>query len=193
MAEFWNNATAIPKRSHRFLLEFEIIPGVTTQIFARKASKPAFEIGQTEHKFLGQTYYYPGAITWTPVSVTLVNSATPDFDLAVQSLLQASGWESPDVISNGGMGAVDRGATINKIDASAALGGGIFIKEIAGTPGEDGLTDVLGTWELQNPWVKAVSFSDLDYSSEDLMTVDITFQYDWATYGLGNPVLTSVL
>ena len=184
MAEFWNNASAIPKRSHRFLLEFEISPGVTTQIYARKASKPAFEIGQTEHKFLGQTYYYPGAITWTDVSVTLVNAATPDFDLAVQTLLQASGWENPDNISN--TGNVDRGSTINKIDATAALGD-VIIKEIEGQGDPAPIT--IGHWLLENAWVKAVSFSDLDYSSEDLMTVDVTFRYDWAKYGSGNPIL----
>jgi len=185
MAEFWNNASAIPKRSHRFLLEFDISPGVSTQIYARKAGKPSFEIGQTEHKFLGQTYYYPGAITWGDVSITLVNSATPDFDLAVQTLLKASGWESPDIVSN--TGNVDRGGTINKIDGTAALGS-VIIKEI------EGQGDILGPitighWLLENAWVKSVSFSDLDYASEDLMTVDVTFRYDWAKYGSGEPIL----
>ena len=74
---FWNNATLEPKRAHRFLLQFDLPGGITTQIYARRVSKPAFDVGQSEHKFLGSTYYYPGAVTWSDVSCTLVDAAIP--------------------------------------------------------------------------------------------------------------------
>jgi|TARA_Y100000310_G_scaffold255924_1_gene263562 hypothetical protein len=171
--EFWNNAAMEPKRSHRFLIQFDLLGLGTSQIYGRKVSKPAFEIGQSEHKFLGQTYYYPGAVTWTDVTATLVNAATPDFDAIFQALLKSAGWVEPDQISS--TGNVDNAGTVNKFDAVTNLGS-VLIKEL------DGDNRVLGSYQLQNAWVKSLSWGELDYSSEDLLTVDVVFRYDWATY-----------
>jgi len=173
---FWNNAAVEPKRSHRFLLQFQLPGGTTTQVYARKVSKPAYDIGQSEHKFLGQTFYYPGAITWNDVGTTLVNAATPDFDALLAILLESSGWVNPDNISN--TGNVDNARTISKARAVSILGS-VLIKEI------DGEGAPLGYYELHNAWVKGISYTDLDYASEELMTVDVNFRYDWATYRTG--------
>ena len=35
--------------------------------------------------------------------------------------------------------------------------------------------------ELQQPFIKSAKFGDLDYSNEDLRTVDLTIRYDWAS------------
>lgn len=171
--EFWNNAAMEPKRSHRFLIQFDLLGLGTSQIYGRKVSKPSFEIGQSEHKFLGQTYYYPGAVSWADVTATLVNAATPDFDAILQALLRSAGYVDPDEISR--TGNVDEAGTLNKFDAVTSLGS-VLIKELDG----DGRT--LGTYQLQNAWIKSISFGELDYSSEDLLTVDLVFRYDWATY-----------
>ncbi len=170
---FWNNAAVEPKRAHRFLVEFNLPGGTTTQIYARKVTKPAYDVGQSEHKFLGQTYYYPGAITWNDVGLTLVNSATPDFDLLLQILLENAGYVNPDGVSN--TGNVDDASTINKADAVGAIGM-VLIKELNG----DGTP--IGQYQLNNAWVKGIAYGDLDYGSEELLTVDVTLRYDWATY-----------
>jgi hypothetical protein len=182
VGEFWNNAAVEPKRSHRFLMQFELPGGTTTQIYTRRVTKPAFEIGQSEHKFLGQTFYYPGAVTWNDVSTTLVDAATPNFDALLQVLLLSSGWVTPDGISR--TGNVDNGRTVSKAAANGILGS-VLIKELrpSGDP-----KNPLGYWQLHNPWVKGVSYGDLDYSSEELLTVDVTFRYDWATYRTGAPL-----
>jgi len=171
--EFWNNAAMEPKRSHRFLIQFDLLGDGTSQIYGRKVTKPAYEIGQSEHKFLGQTYYFPGAVTWNDVTATLVDAAVPNFDEILAALLRASGYVDPDGIST--TGNVDVANTVNKLDAVSQLGS-VLIKEL------DGDGSVLGTYQLNNAWVKAVTYGDLDYSSEDLLTVDVVFRYDWATY-----------
>ena len=35
-------------------------------------------------------------------------------------------------------------------------------------------------WTLNKAWIKGVTFSDLDYTNDELRTIDITFRYDWA-------------
>ena len=40
--------------------------------------------------------------------------------------------------------------------------------------------DVLEKWILNNAWVEAVNFSDLDYENDDLSTIEMTIRFDWA-------------
>ena len=169
---FWSDANIEPKRSHRFLFEFDL-GGTSSQVYARNVSKPSFDIGQSEHKFLGQSYYYPSAISWSDVSATLVNSMTPDFDDLVHLLLATAGYVQPDFVSTANS-VVDAG-TISKGAATEALGS-VLIKEL------DGEGATIGEYKLNNAWIKSVSFGDLDYGSEELQTLNITFRYDWASY-----------
>ena len=39
---------------------------------------------------------------------------------------------------------------------------------------------VIERWTLKNAWLKAASWSDLDYTNDELRQLDITFRYDWA-------------
>ena len=42
--------------------------------------------------------------------------------------------------------------------------------------------EVVEEWTLNNPWIKSISVGSLDYGSEELLSVDISVRYDWATY-----------
>lgn len=176
MSEFWSSATQEPKRAHRFLVDFSLPSGTSTQIFARTFQKPAYTIGVTEHQFLDKTFYYPGRVTWNEITMQFVNSLDPDMDLELQTILLLSGYQLPDDVATGG--AIN-GATVNKQNAVGALGGGVRVSELDG----NGLT--IGTYDIHNPFLTSVSYGTLDYSSEDLLTVDLTMRYDWATYILG--------
>ena len=46
-------------------------------------------------------------------------------------------------------------------------------------------------WELKNPFIKSINFGTHDYSSDELITIEVTFGYDYAiaqsnAYRLGN-------
>ena len=60
-----------------------------------------------------------------------------------------------------------------------ALGGAVRVSEV------DGSGLIIGTYDIHNPFITSVNYSTLDYSTEDLLTVDLTLRYDWATYLLG--------
>jgi hypothetical protein len=36
------------------------------------------------------------------------------------------------------------------------------------------------TWNLNNPKIASVNFGSLDYSSDELVVLDIEISYDWA-------------
>ena len=183
---FWNDALSEPRRAHRFLLNLPLLTidgeGVNVQYLAKTVTKPSYTLSETEHKFLGNTYYYPGAVTWDAVSATLVNAVDPDGNALLYQALYRSGYFDPnDQAAFFGAGGLDVAAlgiapgTPNKSSALDALGD-VLIREI------DGKGISIGTWKLNNPWITNVKFGDLDYGSEELLNLEISFRYDWATY-----------
>ena len=44
---------------------------------------------------------------------------------------------------------------------------------------------IVEQWVLNNPFIKSAKFGDLDYSSDDLRTVELSVRYDWATCDTG--------
>ena len=51
--------------------------------------------------------------------------------------------------------------------------------------GEGGL---IGTWTLENAFITDAKFGDLDYDTDALLNIDLTFRYDWAEYVSGPAV-----
>jgi len=184
---FWNLAESEPRRQHRFLLNFPLLSGYE-QYLAKTVTKPSYTIGESEHKFLGNTYYYPGAVTWEPVTATIVNAVKPDGNQALYEALYNSGYLSPDQAADVfGINALGLNpGTPNKANALGALGN-VIIRELDG----EGL--IVGTWALNNPWLTNVKFGDLDYSGEELLNIEMTIRYDWASYGTGDGPVTSIV
>jgi hypothetical protein len=54
------------------------------------------------------------------------------------------------------------------------------MKERATLEMYNGCGDVLETWVFENAWPQAVEFGDLDMSSSDVVTCDLTIRYDRA-------------
>ena len=189
-ANFWSQPTSEPKRQHRFLLSLPLLTagGVTVQhnYLAKTVSKPSYAVGEIEHKFLGNTYYYPGAVTWDPVTATLVNSISPDANLLLYEALYRGGYMDPKeqeaYFGGGGLIAIGAAGSPTTPNKSMALGnlGEVTIREL------DGGGAVVGSWVLKNAWVQAAKFGDLDYSGEELLNIELTMKYDWAWYGTHN-------
>ena len=175
---FWTSVYSEPKRTHRFLLRMPNLIDSSEEhqyqdYLAKTCTKPAYSITSTEHKFLGNTYYYPGTVTWNEVVVSIVNSLLPDGNKILYDALELSGYLRPDQqLADLREGAV---GTVNKASALGALGQ-VQIDELTGTG------DTAGRWTLQNAFITEAKFGDLDYNSDELLNIDITFKYDWATY-----------
>ncbi len=179
---FWTSALSEPKRKHRFILR---LPELITpdgefayaEYLAKSVTKPSYTVATTDHKFLGNTYYYPGAVTWNEVTAVIVNSVAPDGNELLYQALQQMGYLKPDIQEDVFLDNLPA-STPNKQAALAALGE-VQFDEISGEGG------TLGTWKLQNAFITNVTFGDLDYAGEDLLDVTIQLRYDWATYTVG--------
>ena len=167
---FWTDSTAQdPKRQYRFLVTISGIENGATW-YAKKVNKPAFTISSAQHQYLNHTYYYPGRIEWQPVTVTLVDPVSPDALAETLSVVAASGYRVPGAGIR--VPQVDT-TTISKASAVDALGG-VEIAQI------DNLGNRIETWNLNGAFITDVSYSELDYGSDDLVEIMLKFQYDWA-------------
>ena len=183
---FWTSALSEPRRAHRFLFS---LPGLASkdskftyeQYLAKKVTKPSFKISDTPHKFLGNTYYYPGTVEWETVSATIVNAVSPDGNKILYDALIGSGYMLPDD-QLAALNAPAHGpGTVNKFDAVDTLGN-VIIEELNGQGG------LIGTWTLNNAFITKATFGELAYDSDELLNIDIDFRYDWASYKVGPAV-----
>jgi hypothetical protein len=164
-----------PKRKFRFTVEIQGIQsaqGGATLWYAKTCAKPSFQIASSEHKYLNHTFWYPGAVTWQDVAITLVDPVDPDMAATLSDIVVQSGY-SPPTDSNSL-------STMSKAKAAGALGS-VIITQID----HDG--NPLETWTLWNAFLTEVKYGDLAYGDDALTEMSITLKYDWARVETVNP------
>ena len=144
--------------------------------WAKTATLPSFEVSEIEHNHMDNKYYFPGRVSWSNVTMTLVDPISPDATDLLNKMLIDSGYIIP----------ADENAAENKptISKAKAAGLGAVKIEVLNAEGEP-----IETWELKNPFLTAANFGSLDYSSDDMKEIELTLRYDYATCtgGVGAP------
>ena len=168
---FWSTADVEPKRGFRFLVQI----GEDIVWWAKQVNTPSFDVGEVEHSFLGNKYYFPGKVSWTEVSLTLVDPVSPDAVHKTNEYLINSGYMVPSNVDQS-----DQLETISKIKANTIAFKSVFNIQVLSA---DGL--VIENWTLNNPFIKSVKFGDLSYEDDALRTVELGIRYDWASCEFG--------
>jgi len=168
---FWTSANVDPKRKYRFIVELAGVGGIGSVWFAKTVDKPEITVGTGEVDFMQHKFYYPGRVEWNEIGLTLVDPVSPDATEILLDILQNSGYTGP-------MEAKETLQSISKGAESTALGN-VIIKQVSA----DG--EIQEEWVLNNAIITKVGWGDLDYSSEDLSEISISFRYDWATCTTG--------
>lgn len=163
---FWSQADVEPKRGFRFIVQI----GTQVVWWAKQVSTPSFDVGEVEHSFLGNKYYFPGKVSWSEVSLTLVDPISPDAVALTNQYLIDSGYMIP-------VNADDdtQWKTISKSKATNVGLENIDIQVV----NADGT--IIEHWELKNPFIRSVKYGDLSYEDDALRTVELGVRYDWAT------------
>lgn len=189
---FWNEASLEPKRKFKFLIDFGASSTQLPSFIAKKCDKPSFEISQTSHDFFGHKFHYPGRVTWKEVTATVIDpagsstaeagdnnastlqAAANDVADGLYKVLLASGYQSP---TNAGSAITgNQSATLRTLAKGKATRQFNQIKIIQ----TDASGRPLETWILNNAWIKTVNFGGLDYATDDINEISLTFVYDWA-------------
>ena len=169
---FWSTGKTEPKRNFRFQVQITgLIDDETTDDiiwWAKTVTTPSYEVSSVEHDYMDNKYYFPGRVTWNDVSLTMVDPISVDAVKLTNKLLVNSGYtvktNELDVVTMSKIKATGTALKSFKIMIYQADGG---------TPIE--------TWTLNHPFITSAKYGDLDYSSDDLRTVELTIKYDWAS------------
>ena len=169
-SKFWSSPFAEPKRAYRWMC-FLGGAGSTNELHpwaVRSVKKPSFSVTNAQHSYIGHNFFFPGRVTWDPVEVTFVDPVTPDISSGLVERLSASGYKLPT-------NEASAKHSLNKKGTTEAFGA-VTIQQI------DSQGNPLEEWSLKNAWVERMDFGQLDYTSEELVTVTVSFRYDYATF-----------
>ena len=156
---FWSNKDASPARKYRFKV------GTTQNInwwYANSVTLPSFEINTNEYQLLNQKFKYPGVPTWNPVTISIIDVAK-----SVEGLKK--------VLTDHGFSFLQEDGIKKIASTDPEVSKDFIIEQMK----DDGTT--LRTWTLVNSFISSVNYGDLDYSSDELVSIEIIVTYDYAT------------
>ena len=167
MANFWSTNNVEPKRNFRFQVQ---LGGTDAPIlwWAKTVTIPAYDVSEVEHNYLDNKFYFPGRVSWNEVSMTLVDPISVDAVAQTNKILVDMGYTVKADETNK--------ETMSK--AKAAAQNGPLPTVVISVLNAEGVA--IEVWTLKNAFLKSAKFGDLDYSSDDLRTVEMTVRYDWA-------------
>lgn len=166
MANFWTSNNVEPKRNFRFKVQITGLGGADVLWWAKTVTTPSFDVSETEHNYLDNKFYFPGRVSWNEVSLSLVDPISVDAVALTNELLTSQGYVVPT--------NADDNVTMSKAKGTVALGD--ITITVFGAEGDE-----IEVWTLRNPFIKSAKYGDLDYSNDDLRTVEMTLRYDWAS------------
>ena len=179
---FWTQPDVSPTRQFRFK-----VTNGTDWWWVSSCSKPSYEVSSEEYKLINHKFKYPGVATWNDVNLTIV-----DVGKTAKGLYEAlfsGGWNpkninnSPDGLSKRKMSnALNTMQEGNSVSQSASD----FIIQQLNAEG-----NAVETWTLINPFIKSTNFGQLDYSSDELVKLELVISYDYATLSNLNVVTDS--
>jgi hypothetical protein len=165
----WQTPNIEPKRKFKFILAFGDIPAWVV----KSAARPNVTVSEgAKHQFLSHEFKFPGRVTWNDIDVTLVDPIDPIMSLPLFEIIEKAGYQLPSNWTNDNEGWKQ---SLSKRKFSTDNLGDIAVKVID-SDGKD-----VEIWRLHNAWVKSIDYSDVDYSSEELMEIKVSLSYDWAS------------
>ncbi len=129
--------------------------------FVTIASRPNLTIEETEVNFLHAKQWIPGKATWETMTVTYQDVAHNEMRSLWNWLASVYDFTDPINLRMG-----------NKRDWDAT---GVLTMY-------DGCGVMLEAWQLQHMFPTAINFGDLDYSSSDIATIELTLRYSDVKY-----------
>lgn len=162
------------KRKFRWTLAIDCCAGRIPEFQVKVASRPSLSIEETEINFLNGKMWIPGKGSWETITVTFYDIAGNNNGVANLYSWLANVYNFTDPV--GLRQSSKRGTTFG-----AGLGTPGYAGEATLTS-YDGCGVGLEQWQLGHCWPQAVNFGELDYSSSEEMTIEVTLRYSEAKW-----------
>ena len=165
---FWSSRIATPKLSYQWVATLGSFRDKIETYSLKSFNKPSFEVTVSQYMNINDVKYRPGVLTWNPIEIVLVDGANRKLNNSsiIYQIMKASGYG----ISPSGQPQ----HAILKKKASEALGGQVRFSQL------DSMGGVVEEWVLWDPFITKVAFGNASYTTDELMTINLTISYDYA-------------
>lgn len=151
----------------KFRWTFEILgfcnneKNIVPEHFVNVASRPNLEVEEIEINHLNAKTWIPGKASWQTITVTYLDVANAEMRSLWNWLATVYDFTDPINLRQG-----------ERKDWNAT---GLLSMY-------SGCGDLIETWELQRTFPTAINFGDLDYSSSEIATIELTLRYSDVKY-----------
>ena len=204
---FWSRNNAGPVQQHHFTVEFgqNWLPYEVKSI-----TMPQVEVTEGAYRMGNHMYKYPGTQRWNDVTITIVDTGDAVHRLLLKLTEQGyyqprnpSGgggahkkvrkWNSDTLVIRQNR-TITEALTVQEEEEQtggflsflgfkkkpASPKGPGFVMADPPSLGSRGWQYGWNSWYLQGAWIKSVNFGTHDYSSDELLTMEIVVAYDFA-------------
>ena len=154
--------------------------------YAKTINKPTFAVkNMVEGRYPVDGVLATPKLTATspelkPITMTLIDPVYPNATRKLLRFLRRSGFQDNSMKSAAAQagGPTKSYLSVNKLGPESSFGE-MYIEQISAYPGDEfeGGPDVLERWTLIDPYPIDVNFGDLNYSSDDLVEISVTWGY----------------
>ena len=167
---FWTNPASIePLRQHRWLLS-----NGDVWVWAKSVKPPSHTIETQKYQIGNHRLNYPGLLEWQDVNITIVDLTGEQEPFSnsrqLYDQLRVSNYDP-----KGDEDGISKSALAAGVKSIFTAGNAeLTISQI------DHNGERIQQWKLYNALIKDVTVGQLDYSSDELITIDLTIAYDHA-------------
>lgn len=174
---FWSDNSLDPKRQFKFKVTFGTAGSAPISLpyyMAQSADRPTYKISDSgKIDFLDKVYHYPGKVTWEPVKIKFVDAVSNQDNAEgtqkrVYNYLANAGWINPAEAgaNNGNLASIGKPKAVIPLITVETLNS-------AGTS--------VDKFQLNNAFITSFTANNLAYASEEILTLELTLRYDWAS------------
>jgi hypothetical protein len=142
-----------PKKAHQFIMSIGDIPAY----LIKASAKPSMTNGEIALDHINTQRYVKGKSVWNSIAVTLYDAIVPS---GAQSVME---W-----------------VRLHHESATGRDGYSSFYKKQVTLHQLSPLGEVVEEWKLNGTYILDSNFGSLDWSTEDVVMIEMTLRYDWA-------------
>lgn len=152
------------KRQNRWMFTIPKTVGDTGEVQClppSKSARPSISFKEIEVRHLTEDVYIPGKPEWKPITVTifdLVKNVNPILNWMIKFYDPETGEITPasEFSTGGSEEGFIRNCSLDMLD---------------------GCGNTIESWVFEDCWPQAIDFQTLDYSQDQIMTIDLTLRY----------------
>ena len=142
-----------PKYQHKFIMSI----GDVSAFLIKSSAKPSLTNGEVVLDHINVKRKVKGKTSWNPIAITMYDAIIPSAAQQIMTWVRAHHESATG--RDGYSSAYKKDITLNQLN---------------------GLGEIVEEWQLKGCYLQEVNFGALDWSSEDVVTIEATLNYDWA-------------